>query len=83
MENGNDGGAGRQIVKVQLPLASNHEEGLGVALVYAKGHVNLQHMQITQELLDKMGDHPKRFFYATWAEPAGWTIGNGASWQNW
>ena len=70
-----------EIVKVQKPLNIS-EGGIGPALVYAKSHKNTRLVDITDDILENLGDQPKAYFHATWTGKT-WVIKGRAPDQEW
>ncbi|MEY9493708.1 hypothetical protein [Bradyrhizobium elkanii] len=71
-----------KIVKVQLALATNDPARL--ALVYAKGRVDLVQQKLDLATTKAMGDDPKAFFEAEYRPSIGtWSIGKRVKDQKW
>lgn len=69
-----------EIVKVQVPLKSTVDDpGL---LVYAKGRKKLCTITPTAEVMQKIGDQPKRYFHGTWTGKT-WVLNDVAPDQPW
>lgn len=69
-----------EIVKVQAPLASNvSNPGL---LAYAQGKTKACILECTPELMEKIGDQPKRYFHGTWTGKT-WVLNDVAPDQPW
>jgi len=75
-----------EIVKVQLPLATNDEEFDQVvddlALIYCKGRRRAVHQRLDAATMIAMGDDVRAFFRAQYYDGQ-WTIGRRVRDQEW
>jgi hypothetical protein len=71
----------REIVKVQLPLATNDKKQM--ALVYNRDRSYMTQIFADQRLIRKMSDMPKRFFWATIPDEGKIVIEEDAPYQDW
>jgi hypothetical protein len=70
----------REVVKVQIPVASNVDDA--PALIYGEGHRHQELRTITPELLARMAERPKAYFWAIWKGGA-WQLEEEAPPQRW
>ncbi len=71
-----------EIVKVQIPLASNDHQPL--PLVYAKGKRLMVMQELSRSAKKAMGEDVKAFFLAKWDRAhSQWVIGNRVKDRDW
>ena len=69
------------IVKVQLPLSSNHADP--EALVYNKERTLVQQFPVTKDLRQLMGGQDKRYFHAALNDRQELVLGKPTKQQPW
>lgn len=71
-----------EIVKIQIPLASNDHKPL--PLIYNKGKRLMAMQELSRATKRAMGDDVKAFFLAKWdATRTQWVIGNRVKDRDW
>ena len=60
------------IVKVQVPLTTNHDSPL--PLVYDRARQRMSMQPVSHSVLAELGDDPKGYFEAEWVDDR-WVIG--------